>query len=334
MILVKEPLRSSLNDLAISWAFPILGAAPAPSLTVGWTSSWLVSRQSRATASSNLFARMGMSRAVIGEWDGSGEMQTMEQLDRLAQALWHAGRYRDALTVWQRVLSTGSANDEARLAERTAAVAWVRGQLLRARRLLRIALRRWVSQTSKVELRIQVQIVELYGRVLTHMRRTPDTRWLVRPSEIRGTVRLLDSLEIRLAGKVGIHLRARVASVRADLLHQPDDQSQVHVDSFEESESLQAWFNYRQGRTRQLAAQQMWPSRLELDELFNGQMILGGVGDAARVVLLPGSERVYPVRFAYTAFKGVDVTAWHRGRIVARMMIAKLGFLASTLLRR
>ena len=92
----------------------------------------------------------------------------------------------------------------------------------------------------------------------------------------------------------------------------------VHdLEVFNESEAIHAWLNYLQARYRADATyRNRFPTRAELEQLIRDERLIGAEGDAARAFLLPGAERVYNPLEVFAAWRAIDVTSWHRLRIM------------------
>lgn len=316
VFLVRGLLRESLNELANAWGMRRL--PPAPSRNPTWHRSLSPSAGQKREATLSLASQMGLRGLIIRLVESKGGELTHSETGQYADALWGAGRYRDALRAWGSVYSDETATSRALLTERQGAVMWIRGQYVRAERRLRRALVRWVSPGSPIPASIQILLVEAYGRVLVHMRRSPDTRMLVRTDQVERALEEAERLRKLLSNKEGIHIRARVQSLVADLSDKDDQQADAHIEEFSQSESLHGWLNYRHHRIRQQAANGILPSKAELCSLISAQQILGAHGDAARVLLLPGAEYAFPPLAAWRAFQGLDITLWHRIRIASR----------------
>lgn len=134
----------------------------------------------------------------------------------------------------------------------------------------------------------------------------------------RLVVERLVSLRQSVDAASGLHLRARVDSIAADLSGQPDEHRAGHEAGFHESDALHAWLNFRHGTLRRRVEQD--PStaaslmledylRLRDDQLvIDDQHVIDATGDAARVYPLPGVGRFVGACQARQAFQGVDVT--------------------------
>ena len=309
--LVRAPLRKMLNALADMWELPEL--PPPPSGVQAWSPGVGGGRRRTERCTDLLLSKMGARGEVLARM-ASRRVKSPQDWMAYADALWGAGRYREALRAWQLALGDGSLEGDVRLAERRAAVAWVRGQYLRAERILRRALDAHVYAGSPVLPSDQVLLVETYGRVLTHMGRCPDVRmFATRSKRSRCTAdvrRLASSMD-----DGGVHLRARMQSLLSNLEGAPDAQAEEHPRVLGESESLQAWLNYRHHLLRTRSNAGTPPSKSELDDLRDAHAVLGSFGDGARVVLLPGAAHCYRASEAWVAFGAVDVTAWHRLRL-------------------
>jgi len=313
---VRDTLSSCLDDLAQAWGLSPSSLRAIKPSSASWSQQSDPSNHLRARATVALLARMGVRHQVIRIIEASGGPSTPEDADRYADALWGAGRYREARVAWRQAFAGNDDTAQARLIERQAAVDWIRGRYLFAQRKLRRALKKWAHPQSSVPIDVQLRLAEAYGRVLVHMRRSPETRPFATVGKTEFATQELVRLGNLIHGHEGIHMRARIASLRAELARTEYAEADGHAEAFSESEALHGWMNYRHAKVRADTARGIWPTRHALDELVRQQRLLGAHGDSARVILLPGATRVYSPLLVWSAFSGVDITTWHRIRVI------------------
>jgi hypothetical protein len=86
-------------------------------------------------------------------------------------------------------------------------------------------------------------MAETLGRILVHMGRLPDTRWMATKARREQALRRISRCEAELTRSLGVHLRIRIDSVRAALLRQPVDADHGDpVEGFRETEELMPMF--------------------------------------------------------------------------------------------
>jgi hypothetical protein len=307
------PTLDALGALAATWGLQPPRIEQCPRRT--WAPQAAIGAGGRRRASLELYALMGLHREVArlfveqppadpGEWR------------LLAATRWAEGRYRAAAKAWRRAFT---ADEWAAAAEREAAGFWIRGRYRAAARRLVAAIRRaeeTVRAADGVSLEQRLVLAETLARVWAHARRYPDSRRLASEGLRRFTLaRLPDPAALDREGqRLGTHLRARVASARAGLGAGSADFDDS-VAAFGEYEALAAELNYRHGRLREAAAR--GPVRAEaFRRLHHDATAIGAIGDAARIVFLPGAEAAFSPAEVGRALLALDVTSWHRLRLV------------------
>jgi hypothetical protein len=169
--------------------------------------------------------------------------------------------------------------------------------------------------------RIPLTRAETLGRVLIHMRRSPDTRMLVTRSSIELVLRELTAAEKAAGVPLGVQLRTRVVSVRAALTGTapasasgPDEP----IRDFDESEALLPMLNYEHAKLRARAARREdQPANWEFVRHRDRFLKLGADGDAARVPLLPGASQAFTFGDTVHRLMRCDFTPYHRLRMIA-----------------
>jgi hypothetical protein len=157
------------------------------------------------------------------------------------------------------------------------------------------------------------------------MSRLPDVRSRIKPDRKDRTSALLTTLAESVRGREGIQLRARTATATQNL--QRSGEPEEHASAFAESEALHGWLNYTQSQLRHQAEDAVnrgQPHRIPVDDyllLRRRFAELGAWGDVPRVALLPGAEQaVTPLDF-WRDLREVDLTIWHRVRLVGGFLI-------------
>lgn len=323
---VRGRLGDFLDEFRETWAMPRLGP-PSEDGKRGlpWEPPLDRSEHDRETAAFNLYAAMGFRSGVIAS-AGRQPPTSPESWGRLADAYWGAGRYREAGDAWRRAFPGDDEYQQARRVEREGAVYWIRGEFRAAERVLWAGIKRWAHADLPAGPLAAAVLLETYGRVVEHMERSPETTILVRRSRRSFARDALRSLVDDLRGQEGVALRARFVNVLAYLDGVADQEMSNHVAAFDESEALHAWLNYRQGRLRQLIAHDPKSVRAaDYERLIRDQAAIGAIADAARALLLPGAAQYASPRAFRHAFRRVEMSRWHRLRLLA-------GFTASYLL--
>jgi hypothetical protein len=284
------------------------GVAPRPrrGTSLEWEPRVAVDEALVERATLELFAVMGLHREVArlaGPRDAS-------EWELVGHTHWARGRYRDAGRAW--ALARAGAGEAARI-ERAAAVMWIRGRYRRACRLLVDALR--AGEGSFEE---RLLLAETLARAFDHMSRYSDSRRHA-SAELRRFLaeHLPDPEELAARGTpVGTHLHARLRSARraigVDTVDEEDDDA---ITSFGEYEALSAQLNYRHGQLRG-RRRRGHVDPLEFQLLRRDFAIIGNLDGAARTVLLGGPE-AFSGRELVAAVRALDVTLWHRMRLLA-----------------
>lgn len=303
---VRGPLGPCLDELANAWGLDMATEVSAPADP--WTQAIFPSERDRLLTTLALYARMGWRRRYIGLAEGNDLPDNLVS-DRLADALWGAGQYRTAMAKWRIAFAGADFESRARLAEREGSTLWIRGSLIRAERRLAQAVARYCGASSVVSDQTQAVLAEAYARTLVHMRRSPDTRLLVRRHIVEQAEHALQHAEHRVRGHEGVHLRARLATARSLLTGDDDPLHADHAPAFSESESLHGWFNFRHSEKRyRFEHDGIRPEADDLRDLLRAQVEVGSYGDAARVLLLPGAEYAFSPRDFVKTWSRIDVT--------------------------
>jgi hypothetical protein len=300
---INAPTRDIAEGFACAWGFTL---TDPPGTAAPWRATFTASYDAKQRATLELYALMGLHNEVRQLLP---RPTTASEWEILANTLWAQGRYSAAGDAWEKARAGAT---ETSRAERRGAVLWIRGQFSRARHELLEALG---DPSASFEERLVV--AELLARVLTHMRRFPDSRLVpVRRVHDIALASLPDPAALASAGEpLGTHLRVRVASARAAL--GAGESQERPIESFGEFEALGGQLNYRHGaiRERLRYGRGSRVTRSEVRQLREDFLTIGADGDAARAVLLEGL-RSYGPRQLIQAAAALDVSRWHRVRLV------------------
>jgi hypothetical protein len=308
---IEAPTRQLLKILATTWGFaPLTDPPPVPTSAPLLPSLTDVSRDH---ANLRFFAYAGLDTEVQARL--AGRPLSPEEHGWAAEAAWAAGRYREADDHWAKSRPGDSADDRAFRDERHAAVLWIRGELRRAYASLSVAFHD--SRVHGADPEQRLVMAETLGRILVHMSRLPDTRWMATKTRREQALRRISDSEAELTRPLGVHLRIRIDSVRAALLRQPVDPERGDpVEGFQETEALMPMLNYRYASLRAQATST--PTRLSPQKYWRQVQqfeVVGASGDAARVPFLPGGETAFAPNDVWPRVKAVDFTRWHRARL-------------------
>ncbi len=318
VVQLTGPLTDLRSALTHAWRLPPPDACPAALAPAGRT--LVPVDRGRAAATGLIYARMGLRNSTV-TWLQTIARPTAREHELLADALWAQGRYRAAGMRWKLARTGQSPDAKARRTERRVAVRWIRGQLLLAQRQGWKAVTTYATPHAAVSPETKLELLETYLRVVTHMHRLPDVRWRIQDGRVRAATAWLDLARADLDGREGVQLRARVESARDNVA--ADGVRRDHARGFAESESLHGWLNYSHAelRARVESHRQTDPAAaIPADEyrlLRNRFGVLGAHGDVARVCLLPGAEQVLSPRQVMSDWKRVDITGWHRFRLLS-----------------
>lgn len=284
-----------------------------------WKPKMNVAEPSRHSATLRLYGALGYRGGVLS-LTSEQPARTADEWNILADAYWGAGMYRQALDAGCQASPLDTAKDRARRAERRGAFLWITGRLLRAERLLWKAIVLWTTPDYPAGYDAAAALMETYGRVIVHMRRTPDARWFINEARVANAERRLVALNALIAGREGVQWRARLENVGHALRNEVDENMPNHVKGFAESEALHSWLNYEHAELRQrgtrAGGQQLPPSGADYKILKHRQTAIGARADAARTLLLPGAAAHFTPLQALQGFRGVQMSSWHRMRLL------------------
>lgn len=326
---LDAPTRDALNLMAAAWT--IAPIPPPPPTERRPRTPLVLTADAKAHATTRFLVTAGLRGAVRQRL--VGRPLTAEEHAWAADAAWGAGRYREAARQWARAYPGDDPTSITMRREREAACLWLRGQLRAARTLLLKTL----DDAAEHDVDPQVRLItaETLARILAHMKRLPDSRLLVTRFWQDRTVNVLDGVEQTLREQshgrsLPVHLRARVASARADLTGQPKPESgQDPTRDFDEAEALGALLNYQHAALRAGVEHPRDgdggpPARWEYRRHRDRFRALGDTADAARVALLPGAARAFPARAVISDLARCDFTAYHLTRLILLHLVQRL----------
>lgn len=301
------PTDFLLRRLADQWGLPPLGS-PAPRAPV--RPSIPSDDTKRPEASFHLYLDVGLIGEVRSLLPTVAPALPAEQVRAVTSAvLWEAGRWNEVRRLWWRARPR---TDITRV-ERIGASLWVQGRYMPALLWLDRYRRRVGGPARKT-------LAETEGRVLEHMLRTPDLRWLAR--------RLVPTVLTELGHadqSSGIHLYRRRSDLTTSLAgaSRPPHHALTSSEWFGQAGNVLAWINYRHrvyrdsyqegGDTDELR----WNYR----ELQQHYRAAGSTSGAARVHLLPGAHRVFSVWEVVASVCSLQYGWWQRVRIVANRVL-------------
>jgi hypothetical protein len=172
----------------------------------------------------------------------------------------------------------------------------------------------------------RITLAETEGRVLEHMLRTPELRWLARRL-VPGVLTEIGSAD----QKAGVHrFRTRsdlVDSLRASLGGQRDPHhARTSSEWFGQAGNMLAWISYQHRRLRDTYRDDEPTDALRTRYLALQLRFLtvGSRAGATRAHLLPGAHRVFTVREVVAGVLSLQYGWWHRFRIVSRHVVQRL----------
>jgi hypothetical protein len=317
--MLRAHTRAALAALASAWG--IEAPAPPGGRRALWKQRIQVAERDRRRATLDLFHLMGLHHEVADVLEELGGPVTPDEWGIAARSSWAAGRYREAALRWQRAHPGADAASQILLDERRGACEWIRGRYLRAYRTLRRTLERAAAMPEvDARLELRLRVAETLGRVLVHMRRTPDTRLLSTRRRRRWVLEQLPDPDAP-GQRLGTHFSAQLGSVRTDLGGTAGaDQWKTAQAAFAEDESLNAQLNYHHAELRHAVGGDAVDAR-RFRQLRQDFQTIGADGDAARVPLIPGAEAAFTILETASGLQQVDMTRWHRCRLMTGFVI-------------
>jgi hypothetical protein len=275
----------------------------------------------RTTASLFLYRRLGLPREIRRLLDAGKPLalSTEERWRTEMDLLWEEGRWKRELGAWWRHGRRMTGGSER--AERIGACLWVQGRLVPAYVWLSRALGRETDEHWRLRL------TETLSRVVEHMSRAPDTKLLAPTLARRLTVRLGTPDQ-----SLGIDMFRRTHDVKTsldDIGHlrpRPPTAAAESSEWFRQVGALNAALSYFHRHLRDSYSPTRPLSELRHDYRWLMRTVaeLGAYGGAARVVLLPGSHRVFTAQEVRHALRSVEFARWQRIRLGAHDRLERL----------
>jgi hypothetical protein len=278
----------------------------------------------RLRTAANLYGRMGLRTTALETAQAIPEAsRTASEWNRLADAHWGRGEFAAWLDNMLKAVGDSDEPD-VRVAreELRARFNWITGRLVKA---AATADRTYAENLQSVGIApaTWLRLLETQARTLDHMRRLPDTRWLVSRQRV---ATVSEALERSLGASVGHAPLASLNTARAALADLRGTGGEGHnsiINDFNQSDFLSAWMSYRHGWIRR--------SSLEADDrhalverLRRDERTIGALAEIDRTYLLPGEARYLSWAQWWRLFRKVEYTPWHRIRLRAGIALHKL----------
>lgn len=325
-VLIAEGTLDELFDSLVDADVTQRAGAACVGATHPWEGRALPVEADRARATALLFGKLGYRSGTIDAFEGVVTL-TASDHELMADAHWGRGEYREALTHWKAAYNGTGRDDRARRAEREGAILWITGRLVRAEVFLWRALMEYSACPNPVAPGVEAALLETYGRVISHMRRSPDSRYFVseyraRFAEMR-TRALAEVAQERLEQTASIGLNNVVAAYE----RLPDLELENSVNVFQEREALHGWLNYNHASLRARVEQhsdQGVPAASEYRLQAQRQWVLGAKADYMRTMILPGAAAHFSVKEFLRAQCGVQMSLWNRIRFVGGFCVSRI----------
>jgi hypothetical protein len=310
---VCGPTSSLVERLAERWQIPFALSAET---RVARTLHYGASPSQRQAASYELFHELGMF-GQLRHLQSTGVRTASSANEWLIedQLLWFEGQYRTARRRWRR--DTDPRRTELK-DERIAACLWAEGRLLRAYLKLVSSFRR----AAPSQLRGQI---EMFGRVVEHMGRTVELAWLARRTRPLVMAALGQVNRAEGAQALG-RRRDLVSSLQSATEGTPRDETDVATtaDWFREVGSVHAALQYRHRAIRDAMERGERVESSVYQELRHDTLEIGLVGDAARIILLPGASSAFSLSVIASMILGAQFSNWQRARVLGYCLIDRV----------
>ena len=300
---LEAPTRLVHEHIASLWGADI--PDPAVRTRPVWQASWEPEKSQLSEASLQLWHSMGVPRetaALLQSYDGD---VPAGRCNVEALVAWLEGRYTDARGHWA-ACPERTTEEILHNRERIGATLWVSGRLLRAY---------WVlSRAIQYGHKNDVDVLaprETISRVVEHMSRTPELRWLSRLLS-RGVEAVLPRPEEAQS----THAKVRFSDLQRVTNEQAPDLDQLgeFVEGLTQVESLNGLLNYRHRQLRDRVAAGESVDGAGYRKQWSQQTAIGAIGDAGRVMFLPGAERVFSWKEMRAATAAIQFSYWQRVR--------------------
>ncbi|MDP3952947.1 hypothetical protein [Microbacterium sp.] len=255
-------------------------------------------------------------------------------LSDLAEIAWQEGRLDDARKYWEGVFAGPGDERRSRRLERVAACAWDSGAYLRALATALVAVRAARRAADPEALAL---CLELQARILVHMSRLPDLRWMV---TARQKARVAAQLRTLVTSNTfGSGVRPRFLDAAELLVSDPEARSArrpgaatkpqaaaMWSESFVQYESLSGTLDFRRGEMRRAVATGTEVMTREwLGNYQHGARFLGKSAALHTAPLLPGAAPFFGwSEGARLLLLRSRATPWHRVRMVALFTTRRL----------
>jgi len=261
-------------------------------------------------------------RKVVAE--RAGEVSIEDE----ATIAWSEGRYNDARRAWRR-LSEDTPALALHRRERIAACLWAQGRLVPAAiSLARSQERAAAALRSDDADQVQVGLdwIDTATRLFEHMDRT-ELRILPKRAARRRILAMVPDDASRLP----FHTRSRHQEIRAWLTAGQGSTDATNAvndvrNGMLEAASLNGYLNYchRELRDRAKSGKPGSVPREDYLGLQERATKLGALGDAARVVLIPGSEAAFSLWEVTKTVWSVQLGPWQRIRTIGHTAVSRL----------
>lgn len=259
---------------------------------------------------------------------------------------WKKGHYEEARTSALAALQPERPFDQIRMLLLHARFDWIEGRLGSAGRQVLAAIRE-LDRESDAPASLRIEALERYGRIAVHMRRTPDARLALLPglrrrlpdyerraelllasrdAELTAMSHLQDALrsfQVEVLGRRSRIVDSETATRRADLMER-----------FNQTESIDSYVGYLRGNANlgiwELPATDgNWQE--QMSKLYDA---VGNEADNSRLILFepPGSS-LQPLK-PWRAARALDVSTYHRLRMLARHWMKRLPRMARQLIKK
>ncbi|WP_157170762.1 hypothetical protein [Nocardia araoensis] len=306
------PTDFLLRRLADQWGMPPLGSS-APRAPA--TPSIACDDTKRPEASFHLYLDVGLIGEVESMLPALAPALPADQFRAITSAvLWEAGRWNDVRRLWWRA----PRRDSNRL-ERVGASLWVQGRFLPA-----LCWLDWHRRRTGGPAR--TMLAETQGRVLEHMLRTPDLRWLAR--------RIVPTVLAELGQaeqSSGVNLYRRHADLTTSLAaaagaSRPPNHALASSEWFGQAGNVLAWINYRHRICRDSYDDsiRVVELRRRYSELQQHYRAAGSASGVVRIHLLPGAHRVFTLGEVVAGVFCLQFGWWQRVRVVAYHVLQRV----------
>lgn len=301
------------------------GSADSAVVNPWWTEAGPPEERQRS-GTLRMYSWLGLCRDVLAMEHQCSASPVLDSA--LAEALFAAGRFREARRHWRRAFRGSDVPHCYARSERSIAVSLSRGQLLWA--LLKLEFADTVYSRTRVQLPLW-QLAEHRTKGLDAMTMSPELRWIAtrrRRDRAALRVRNLQVDDLGVEARVRLSAAARrldATSATNGWIYDLDDSTV----SLGEAERLGAVINYRHAKLRRDLSSSLSPgladAKARIATHLRHQLLLGMTGDAARTAMLRHAEQILTHRQVMALNRLCDLTLWHRARIGVFDSLRRLG---------